>query len=216
MSESVAIASTRPAALPFEQQLYLRSPFGIVATTSIVFVLLFGSFLAVDSLEHVTISAGTDFFTNPAWPALVLSLLCCAALGMQRYARVAEAKDAPAYANILTGGMASALDITAAAPRDLRLARSTVIGLVIGLIISAIVRTSENQEGHAIPPLMMAWYAAITTFMMILFVRGVAQTRAGNRGYARMLDAELKIDLLRTDTLAVLGRSAASTTRSKQ
>src|SRR6202789_489939 len=212
MSESMALTAATPAALPFEQQLYRRSPFGIVVTTLIVFVVLFGAFLTVATLEHVTILDRFGrgfFFSNAAWPAVVLSLLCCAALGMQRYARVAEANDAPDYAKILTGGMASAREVTAAPRRDWNLLRPTFVGLGIGLVISAIIRISETQEGHAIPPLTMAWYAAVTTFMVTLFVRGVAQTRAGNRGYARTLDTELKIDLLRIDTLAVLGRSAA-------
>lgn len=59
------------------------------------------------------------------------------------------------------------------------------------------------------PPLALVWFVFATTFVVILFSRGVEQTRAGSRVYARLLASELKIDLLRTDTLAVLGRSAA-------
>ncbi len=47
--------------------------------------------------------------------------------------------------------------------------------------------------------------------LTVLFIRGVAQSRAGGRGYSRTLNSELMIDLLRVDTLAVLGRSAART-----
>ena len=207
-----AVSAPAPLALPFEQSLYVRSPFGLLATTAAIFALMFGSFLGIAAFERVvTIQrVGNGFaFTNAAWPALVLSLLCCAALAMQRYARVAEARDAPAYAKILTGGMASAMEVTATAARDLRLTRSTLIGLVIGLAISAVIRFSEFREGHAIPTLTMLWFGAATTFLTILFARGVEQTRSGNHGYQRVLDAELKIDLLRLDTLAVLGRSAA-------
>ena len=57
--------------------------------------------------------------------------------------------------------------------------------------------------------MMMIWFGAATTLLSVLFARGVEQTRAGGRGYARALDAELKIDLLRLDTLAVLGRFGA-------
>jgi hypothetical protein len=57
--------------------------------------------------------------------------------------------------------------------------------------------------------LTLAWFTFVTTFMVILFTRGVEQTRSGSRAYARLLASELRIDLLRTDTLAVLGRSAA-------
>jgi hypothetical protein len=207
-----AVPAPAALALPFEQSLYARSPFGLLATTALAFALMFGSFLGIAAFEHVvTIGrAGNGFaFSNAAWPALVLSLLCCTALAMQRYARLAEARDAPAYAKILRGGMASALEVTATAARDLRLVRSTLIGLAIGLAISAIIRVSEVREGHVIPPLTMVWFGAATTLLTILFTRGVEQTRTGNRGYARVLDAELKIDLLRLDMLAVLGRSAA-------
>jgi hypothetical protein len=214
MSESSAAVPqivSNPA-VPFEQRLYMRSPMGLIATTLIVFIVLFGGFLAAATIEHVAIvgrTASGFAFSGATWPAFVLSLLCCAALAMQRYARVAEAKDAPAYAKILSGGMASARDITSLAARDVKLGRASLIGLGLGLVISAVVRISEFREGHAIPPLTLLWYVFVTTFMVVLFTRGVAQTRAGGRGYGRLLDAELKIDLLRTDTLSVLGRSAA-------
>jgi uncharacterized membrane protein len=198
-----------PPAVPFEQRLYARSPFGILATTALIFILIYGLFIAAATFEHVAILRRQYVFSDASWPALVLSLLCCAALAMQRYVRMAEARDAPAYAKILTGGLESARDITATAARDVRLTRSTVIGFAIGIAISVFVRLSENSEGHPIPPLTMIWFALATTFLSVLFARGVEQSRAGNRGYSRTLDAELKIDLLRTDTLAVLGRSAA-------
>jgi hypothetical protein len=207
MSDAILI---RPA-LPFEQALYARSPFGLGLTTAILFALFFGSFLAIASLEHVTIfhRTGGFAFTDASWPAFVLSLLCCAALSLQRYARLAEARDAPAYARILTGGMASATLITSPVAREARLLRPTLVGIAVGVVVSVIIRVSEFNEGHVIPPATMVWFGVFTTFMLVLFVRGIEQARAGLRGYAGTLDAELKIDLMRTDTLAVLGRSAA-------
>lgn len=218
MSEDVATApapgpAVLPSNLPFEQQIYTRSPVGLVATTAVVLLVLFGSFLTVASIEHVTTIHRTPnglAFSDASWPALVLSLLCCAALVLQRYARIAEARDAPAFARILTGGMASAAVITGAAvPRETRLARATLVGLAAGLVFSVLIRLSETREGHLIPPMTLIWYACATTFLNVLFARGFEQTRAGNRSYADTLNSELKIDLLRTDTLAVLGRSAA-------
>ncbi|HXC57537.1 MAG TPA: hypothetical protein VNU97_19715 [Rhizomicrobium sp.] len=209
MSEAAIAPLPKISTLPFEQQLYLRSPFGLVPTTLLVFILEFGSFLVIAAVEHIAIFRDNYAFSGAAWPAVVLSLLCCAALAMQRYARVAEAGEASAYAKILTGGMASALGVTAIAPSEARFLRATLIGAAIGGVISIAIRMSEIREGHPIPPLAMAWYAAVTIFMVVLFARGVEQTRAGDRGYGRTLDAELKIDLLRIDMLAVLGRSAA-------
>lgn len=197
---------------PFEQQLYLRSPLGTLATTAIIFSFFFGSFLILAAFSHVpTIwrAANGIAISGAALPALVLSLLCTAALGMQRYARVREAADTTAYAKILTGGLASALNVTGLAPRDARLGRATIIGVAAGLVMSAAVMISESREGTTIQPGPFVWYVCAIILLDILFARGVEQTRAGSRSYTNVLDAELKIDLLRIDTLAVLGRSAA-------
>jgi len=208
MSEAAVEA---PIPIPFEQRIFQLSPLGTLGTSFVIFTILFGSFLVIATAEHVSTfmrSGIASGFSNAAWPAMVLSLLCTTALGMQRYARLAEAKDTAGYAKILTGGMSSALDVTAIAPSRARLARATLIGLVLGIAISIAIRLSENREGHIIPAGMMLWYAAATSLLTVLFVRGVEQSNAGNRSYEIMLHSELKIDLLRTDTLAVLGRSA--------
>ena len=202
------------APAPVEQLIFELSPVGTLATAAVLFLLLFGSFIGIAAIEHVAIlhkGSQTAGFSDAAWPALVLSLLCVTALGMQRYARLADSRDAPAYARILTGGMGSAVDVTQANARGTRLLPATLIGLVIGIALSIWIRISELREGHVIPMGVMLWYGAATTLLTVLFVRGAEQTRAGNRGYGEMIQAELKIDLLRTDTLAVLGRSAART-----
>ncbi|HEY2070528.1 MAG TPA: hypothetical protein VGG48_13305 [Rhizomicrobium sp.] len=193
--------------LPFEQQIYLRSPLGFFATTAVIFAVAFGSFLVAATIAHVPILLATNPLSGAAWPAFVLSLLCTAALAMQRYGRIAEARDVAAYARILTGGMQSALDLTSVMARNLHLRLPTLFGLVIGLAISPLLHVGGPHESV----LMLIWFGAATTLLVVLFTRGVAQSRAGNAGYKLMLDAELKIDLLRTDTLSVLGRSAART-----
>jgi hypothetical protein len=206
------VRAPKRAAIPFEQQLYLRSPLGTLATTGLVFAAMFGSFLAIAAFNHVTTitrTANGIAFSSAAWPALVVSLLCCAALAMQRFARQWEDRDAPAFARILTGGAVSAAQMTELVPRDARLWRATVLGLCVGLAISAAVVVSEIREGHTMPPGPFVWFVCGTTFANLLFARGLEQTRAASRAYAQMLESELKIDLLRIDRLAVLGRSAA-------
>ena len=212
MSEEISTKAPVSPGLPFEQALYERSPFGLLATTALVFAVLFGSFVAIAAAAGVTAFHRMGRFvgvTDVAWSALVLSLLCCSAMMMQRYVRRAEARDAGDYAKILTGGLASARDLTALTASEARFGRATLSGFLIGTVISVLVRLSEMGEGRIVPDAVMAWYALATIFLSVLFARGVEQTRAGNRGYARTLRTELKIDLLRTDLLAVLGRAAA-------
>ena len=214
MSDTAAALAQSPpnADLPFEQQIFLRSPVGILPTAGILFLLLFGSFVGVALLQGVPLfnPAVYELGISPvAWSALALSLLCCTALAMQRYARNWEAAARPSYAGILTGGLASAEAVTGAAARGAKLGRASAIGVVSGLLISAVVRYSEIREGHPLHWGAMAWFAVATIFVAVLFSRGVEQSSAGNRAYAALLKSELKIDLLRIDTLAVLGRSAA-------
>ena len=141
MSEAQAItpAQQQIEFLPFEQQIFARSPFGIVTTIVVIFVLFFGTFLVVADIEHVAIVRPGFAPTGASWPAVVLSLVCCAALGMQRYVRVAEARDAPAYTKILTGGAASVGRVTSMGAPEARLGRATSIGL---LVASPLARSS--------------------------------------------------------------------------
>lgn len=205
----------RAAASPgpqMEQRIFLHSPLGTLGTTIAIFLAFFGSFLLLAWLSPGPLSSpfGFAFLRSDAvWPAFVLSLLCATALGMQRYARVAEARDAPSYALIMTGGARSASRVTDLMPPDARLKGATLIGLAVGVALSFIIRYAEIREGHPIPLALLLWFAFATIMLSLLFARGVEQTRAGGRSFARSLDTELKIDLLRTDRLSVLGRSAA-------
>jgi len=192
--------------LVLEQLLYERSPFGFALTTAAVLALLYGTFLLCAAAEHVRIVDPRQTFglSDAAWPALVVSLLCTTALAMQRYVRLADQRDVCAYAQILRGGATEAGWLSM--PRMLR---STLIGLAVGIGLSIAVRLAEFREGHAIPIATVLWFAATTTLLSVLFARGVAQTRSGDRAWGRVLKERLNIDLLRIDRLAVLGRAAA-------
>jgi len=200
-----ALAPARPN-LVLEQQLYERSPLGYWGTSALVLSVLYGAFLLCAAAEHVRIVDRHQTFglSDAAWPALVVSLLCTAALAMQRYVRLADMRDAPAYAQILRGDYAGV-----GFPSRRFMVRATLIGLGVGIVLSILVRLGELREGHVIPPAAMLWYALATTLLSILFARGVTQTRAGDRAWGRLLKERLKIDLLRVDRLAVLGRAAS-------
>jgi hypothetical protein len=211
MSVTASVDEPPSQAPPFEQSLFERSPLGTFSTVVALFAVMFGSFIVVALIWQIPFVAPTvqGTTTTAGWPAMVLSLLCCTALAAQRYVRLWEARELPAYAKILSGGLASAKQITRAVPRDLKLWPATLIGVTAGLILSAVVWASEVGEGHRMPLGAVIWFTAATTFLTVLFTRGIAQTQAGSTGYRQALNDQLKVDLLRTDALAVVGRSAA-------
>lgn len=214
MSEAI-VAAKIPTGDPYlEQRLFMASPLGTLGTTAAIFVLLYGAYLLAAAIEGLTPIHWTGHhlvFTDGAWPALVLSLLICASLGMQRYARLKDADDYERFAPIFTGGEATAKRLSSYAPDDAQLGRSSLVGAIVGLIISAAVLSTE-----AIPLRLPAagttgWLVIVTVLLSVLFARGMELTRKSSTSFAITLRDELKIDLLRIDKLAVIGRSAART-----
>lgn len=216
MSQSAAIKSStaKPRLrIPVEQRLYAISPLGTLATTLIIFVLLYGSFLGLAALGHLPTIEWTDHsfaLHSGAWPALILSLLCCTVLGIQRYNRAKEISETARYAAVLKGGLAQAEDMTWWMPKDANLKAATSLGFIFGLAIAAIILLSENDSvsygdyaGTAV------WFLTVITLLIMSFARGVEMSRKGTLSYMRHLESDLIIDLLRIDRLSVLGRAAA-------
>jgi hypothetical protein len=195
----------------FEQRLFVVSPFGFPATTVLIFVLLLGSLAVVLTLSNVPIviqAHGRILITYIALQGAWFCLMNTVVLAMQRYSRLRERADLPAFARVLRGGWASAAQLTELTPAGVPLVFATLAGLVIGIVASWLfyIRGTDNLS-HS--PLALVWFFFATTLIITLFTRGVALTRAGNRGFRKALDEELIIDLLRVDRLSVIGRSAA-------
>ncbi|MBI3678581.1 MAG: hypothetical protein HY243_18380 [Proteobacteria bacterium] len=215
MSQSAALEPTdAPAPLvPFEHRLYMLSPFGILATTALIFVLLYGGFLLIATLEraptisfadrHITMSSG-------AWPALVLVLLCCTALGVQRYIRTRELADVESFTAIFKSGRSTADIMGQWAPHDAKLGRATFAGLLLGVVASvAILASQSTASGFRSHIGTMVWFLVVITLLMMSFTRGVEMSRKAGASFRKLMESELVIDLLRVENLAVLGRSAA-------
>ena len=148
--------------------------------------------------------------SSGAWPALVLVLLCCTALGVQRFIRTKEQSNVDSYTAILTGGRASAEIMVRWSPRDANLRRATLAGLALGIVASAAILASQSTaNGFRSHVGTMAWFLVVITLLMMSFTRGVEMTRKGSAAFHKLMDSELVIDLLRIENLSVLGRSAA-------
>ena len=215
MSEATAAklaANTSRERSYFEQQIFARSPFGIFPTALIIFAILFGLYLLFASLANIPAVGFRNLlpaFAPGTWPALVISLLICTALAMQRHVRLAELRDFSAYAAIMKDGTAGACEATAFIPDNARLVAATLIGLVLGASATLFIFLREGNAVMKSAPLLFAWFLVTITILSVMFARGVELTRKADTGFRKLLANDVRIDLLRVDALDVLGRASA-------
>lgn len=212
MSDVVIAQTDLPTGQPYlEQRLFGWSPLGLWPTAAVIFAVLYGLYLAAAAFDRVRTVFWSDHtlhFENGAWPAFVLSLLITAALTMQRFTRLRDARDRSALGEIFSGGANTAARLSSYAPNDARLGRATLVGIALGLFASALILYNRGSNG-ANTLIAFAWFVFAITLSAILFARGFELTRKSNASFAVTLREELKIDLLRIDKLSIIGRSTA-------
>jgi hypothetical protein len=192
----------------FEATLYAISPFGALATTLLIFVVLAGSFalaLVIDEYPPVMQTAHEWMLNGGVWPAFVLSVLITVALGMQRYARIRDLADNAALQAAMPDCIEQERRIyDAAGFRRLQLA--TAIGAILGILptLVAVPKGVMVRE-----PAIFAWFLIVNAITAALFARGVVQSARAGENWARSIDQSLVIDLLRIDSLNVIGRHGA-------
>src|SRR6185312_1640667 len=197
--------SDRGASL--EQLVFVLSPFGTHVTAILIFVLFFGSFLALAQLNGIAFANGYAL-TPVARLALILSLMMTVIVWVQRVLRVRARADMALMARVLKGGMAQAMEMTKLTPNGARLVPASLIGVAIGLTFDWLLYFSPAAQLQA-PLGVKLWFALITLLMVLTFVRGVELTRTGARATVEVIESDLVIDLLRVDELAVWGRNSA-------
>jgi hypothetical protein len=203
----IAIAPPSPRAL-FESALFESSPVGTSGTTLAIFLGLlasFGAVLAIDGYSPIS-AADRRFELEPGvWPAFVLSLLVAVALGMQRYARLRERADQPDLQKVMP--RCADFEIRMRSPEAIRQLRwATAIGALCGVAptLAAVPRELIGRD-----PAIYLWFAAANSLVGALFARGIAQSVRGIRNWTGAIDDGLIIDLLRIDSLNVIGRHGA-------
>jgi hypothetical protein len=210
MSESslaVEVPRTRPHS-NFEQAIFDASPFGTLATTALIFLLLLGSFATVTGIDGYAPFAHTPqgWILRPGmWPGFVLSLLITVALGMQRYDRQRDKAERAALQAVMPQ-----CDIYEARMSDAealgRRRLATAIGVLLGALPTLMLVPVRMLAVH---PAMFIWFVLVNAFVAALFARGVAMSARGGENWARAIDQGLSIDLLRIDSLNVIGRQSA-------
>jgi hypothetical protein len=215
MSEAVAAnrsETPKRADIYFEQQIFVRSPFGAFATACGIFLLFVGSFALTASLagaRFASVSGDGLVLPQDTRSALVLSLLLATVLGVQRYAHLKDEEEMVQNAPFLRSGTAVDYFGQGAGNLSRRVAVMTALGVVLGLFVSLVLNRHGSISRPATLSPVFYWFTLSTTFLCVLFTRGLEFTRTGARASKMFIERELVIDLLRIDRLSMVGRSAA-------
>jgi membrane protein implicated in regulation of membrane protease activity len=196
----------------FEQRLFVLSPLSDALTAFIIFAILLGSFFVIAWAEGVTLFTRTAVgiaATSPMQTAFALSLTLGVALYIQRYTRVRERQDHPAFARTLNPGAIEKHNVGSLTPANVRLTIPTTIGFFGGIAASWILFFHYLSDASGARPALFGWFLIVTTILGMSFTRGVELSRTGTQGVNRVIDEDLNVDLLRIDHLSVWGRSAA-------
>ncbi len=196
----------------FEQRLFVLSPLGDFWTAFLIFVAIGGVFIAIAGIENLALFAVTAkgiVIAGPADTAFALAATLCVSLYIQRYTRVRERADYPAFERSLNPGAVERHNVVVLTPVNARLVPATWIGF-FGGIVASVILYSRYLSGPPHPlPGIFAWFMVVTTILGMAFTRGVELSRTGTQGTNEVIGQDLKVDLLRIDHLSVWGRSAA-------
>ena len=210
MNSPADIAATAAPAQPravAEQRIFELSPVGTLLTSAAIFILLLASFEAAAAITHYPIAYQLSLSAKEGGlPALVMSLIVAVALGMQRYVRLKDIEDGPALARVICCDVAL-MAVDTASVRS-RIGRAGFIGATIGFPIAFLAVPAAVRHDH-IP--VFLWFVAMTMLLGAMFARGVTMTRIAARNFAERINRDLKVDLLRTDQLSIIGRTSART-----
>ena len=123
---------------------------------------------------------------------------------MQRYARNRDLADNAALCAVMPNCTQEQWMYDAAGLRRLWIV--TAIGALFGSVPSLVL---VPHELVAKEPAMFTWFLAINAFTSALFARGIVHSARAAETWARSIDTSLVIDLLRIDSLNVIGRHGA-------
>lgn len=199
---------------PFEAQIYRLSPLGLVPTSMAVFVLIFGSYLAI---AHFTgrpglFETGPDgerLLTHVTWIALLLSLIFTAgtaftATGQRRW----DVETPALLAATGSGAEATIRGLAGGIPAQWRASyiATFLAGAGAGLVFNVFMMV---QGGYPLPVYLTSvglWFLITSPFLYAIGFRAgldVARRSGALKGLVR---DHLKVDLFRLDRLHVFGR----------
>jgi hypothetical protein len=187
-----------------EQRIFALSPLNLWITAAAIYLGLIGAYAvaaAIDGAQWIHPVAGGYALDDHARVALILTLVICVALAVQRFVRVREQTEEPGFAALAQRYLVF---------EHASLKRATTVGLAGGVLLVLLFRAPgvglrDVDAGSA----RSVWFVAATLLLAVLFARGVELTRAGSGFMRRSMNEGLDVDLLHIDRLYGWGRVAA-------
>jgi hypothetical protein len=189
-----------------EQRLFAYSPLNLWLTAAVIYLVLVAAYALAALADGATwfhrLGAGY-VLDGRARVAVILALVICVALAMQRYARLSELAEAQ------TNPLSAAMGDLFLTMEGAGLKRATILGVVGGVLLVLVFRNPGVGADAALGSVRFIWFAAATVVLTVLFARGVELTRTGSRVTRRAIEEDLVVDLLHVDRLYGWGRAAA-------
>jgi hypothetical protein len=189
-----------------EQRLFAYSPLNLWLTAAVVYLVLVGAYALAalaDGATWIHRVGGGYALDGRARVAMILALVICVALAMQRYARLSE------FAEAQTNRLSAAMGDLFLSLAGAGLKRATGIGVLGGVLLILLFRVPGVGPGVSVGSARFIWFAVATVVLTVLFARGVELTRTGALVTRRAIDEELVVDLLHIERLYGWGRAAA-------
>lgn len=203
-----AAPATLDGAAYAEQRFFAASPFNLWITSGLLYAALIGGYAVATAIDHgawITTGPGGAMVEHRAWIAMVLALIVCSNLALQRFSRQRELVDAANFRLALKPGYNWETEFSV---RGLRLA--SLVGVIVALAIIAPLtpwsRIADWDSGAR-----LVWFVIVSVVLSALFFRGLALTTAASRHSRRVIETGLTIDLLNIERLHPWGRFAART-----
>ena len=216
--------------VPAELGVYRLSPFGFVGTTLLIFLVAFGSFVAIAEItgrpsvfetipltEDLSHTGGRPGFAwqgqyylmeSEAWVGFVLSLILTAALALSENGRwVWKSLEQDLVAALPAEGEADARAFIQGAPRSWRHRYRTMfaIGIVGGLAFNILMMFANGIPAHLYLNSIGLWFTLFTPFLFALGIRAGVDVSRESGELRRLIHTYLDVDLFHLDRQTVFG-----------
>jgi len=201
--------------LTWETRVMQASPLGVMATSVVIAVCVFLSYLIAawwNGLSVVVIVENEPTLSVDAWTALCMALLWCSIFGLGEYTRTNNLTDLNRLKGTGVVVDAAQIDILKYGPMRSTRKRALIFGIAGALAGTVFYNLVYRPDGRTVDILDATvsnyWFIFMTLALFVEIFRNLSYLRADTMSFLRDLDGRIEIDLFDVGTLDPLGRIA--------